>query len=125
MVVLGDESGYTADLQPENEDRGHREHVAHGAGSGLVHHLWHSRDVQHRDVAAAIKVPWLLGLIVTRSTDQKVSGIYELVDVARGRINNGIPAYTALQALRANPNNADARVDSSMPTRPTWAMRCC
>ncbi len=35
VVVLGDESGYTANQTPEDEDRGDREHVAHGARAGV------------------------------------------------------------------------------------------
>jgi cytochrome d ubiquinol oxidase subunit I len=108
VVVLGDESGYTADLHQKMK-------------IAAIESMWHTEpapapftifgipDVKHRDVAAAVKVPWMLGLIVTRSTDEKVAGIYELVDVARGRIRNGIPAYAALQALRANPTNVEAR----------------
>jgi len=54
-------------------------------------------------------VPWLLGLVVTRSTQGKVAGIDELVEEARGRIQNGIPAYSALRRLRAQPDDAQAR----------------
>jgi cytochrome d ubiquinol oxidase subunit I len=51
----------------------------------------------------------MLGLIATRSTDQEVPGIVELVERAKMRIANGIPAYTALRALRRDPGNAVAR----------------
>ena len=51
----------------------------------------------------------MLGLIATRSIDKEVQGIYELVDIARGRIRAGIPAYVALQALRRNPADTAAR----------------
>jgi cytochrome d ubiquinol oxidase subunit I len=44
----------------------------------------------------------LLGLIATRSIDQRVLGIYDLVERARARIISGIEAYSALQLLRAS-----------------------
>ena len=108
VVVLGDESGYTANRAPEDEDRRHGKHVAHGTSAGAVHGVRHSGQA-HRTTHAEIKVPWMLGLIATRSIDKEVQGIYELVDIARGRIRAGIPAYEALQVLRRNPADTAAR----------------
>jgi cytochrome d ubiquinol oxidase subunit I len=51
-------------------------------------------------------VPWLLGLIATRSTDQPVEGIEELVALARRRIVSGMEAYATLQRLRSAPPGA-------------------
>jgi cytochrome d ubiquinol oxidase subunit I len=51
----------------------------------------------------------MLGLIATRSIDKEVPGITELVDEAAGRIKNGLIAYTALQKLKTDRNNADLR----------------
>src|SRR5450432_1076672 len=58
---------------------------------------------------AAVRVPWALGLIATRSLDTKVPGIYELVARANERIANGIPASSALRLLRQDPNDTAAR----------------
>jgi cytochrome d ubiquinol oxidase subunit I len=58
---------------------------------------------------ARIQIPWLLGLIATRSISQPVPGIFELVDQAKGRIRAGIEAYTAVQRLRQNPTDDAAR----------------
>src|SRR5580658_3965893 len=43
-------------------------------------------DVQARETHAAVKLPWVLGLIATRSIDTPVLGIRELVERARMRI---------------------------------------
>jgi len=51
----------------------------------------------------------MLGLIATRSTDTEVTGIFELVEHARERIINGIPAATALRTLRQHPDDAAAQ----------------
>ena len=54
-------------------------------------------------------MPWLLGLIATRSLDRQVAGIDNLVAEARDRIHSGIQAYSALQRLRSDPADAAAR----------------
>ena len=108
VVVLGDESGYTAN-QHQKMKIAAIESMWHTAPAPAPFTIVGFPDVQHRDVTAAIKVPWLLGLIVTRSTDKKVEGIFELVAVTRDRIQNGIPAYAALQKLRAQPADTAAR----------------
>ena len=56
-----------------------------------------------------IKVPWLLGLISTRSLDQEVPGITELVADSETRIRNGLVASKALDAIKANPADQVAR----------------
>ncbi len=51
----------------------------------------------------------MLGLISTRSISKEVPGITELVAEAAGRIKNGLGAYQALQTLKTDRTNADAR----------------
>jgi cytochrome bd ubiquinol oxidase subunit I len=108
VVVLGDESGYVAS---ENQ----RMKIA------AIEAEWHTEkppasftlfglpDVAARETHAEVKVPWLLGLIATRSIDKPVPGIYELVDRARVRIASGIQAHTALKTLRADPQDIEAK----------------
>jgi cytochrome d ubiquinol oxidase subunit I len=50
----------------------------------------------------ALRVPWVLGLIATRSIDQPVVGINDLVRRAQDRIRSGMIAYQALEGLRAH-----------------------
>jgi cytochrome bd ubiquinol oxidase subunit I len=108
VVVLGDESGY---LASENQKM----------NLAAIEAEWHTQappadftlfglpDVATRSTHAEIKLPWLLGLIATRSIDTPVAGIEDLVAVARTRIRSGMLAHTALQALRANGNDEAAR----------------
>ena len=108
VVVLGDESGYTA---TENQ----KMKIA------AIEAMWETEpapagftvigipDVAARTTYAAVKVPWLLGLIATRSLDRQVAGIDNLVAEARDRIHSGIQAYSALQRLRSDPADAAAR----------------
>jgi cytochrome bd ubiquinol oxidase subunit I len=102
VVVLGDESGY---LDGENQ----RMKVA------AIEAEWETTappasftvfgfpDVDKRMTHARVQVPWVLGLIATRSLDQPVLGINDLVARARGRIVTGMQAYADLQLLRAAP----------------------
>jgi cytochrome d ubiquinol oxidase subunit I len=108
VVVLGDESGYTANEHQKMK-------------IAAIESMWHTEaapasfvafgipDERARTTHAEVRVPWLLGLIATRSTDREVPGIYELVANARARIANGVPAWAALRALRADPHDAAAR----------------
>src|SRR5882724_5503041 len=106
VVVLGDESGY---LAGENQ----KMKVA------SIEAEWKTEpppasftafglpDVAARKTYAAIKVPWALGLIATRSIDQPVLGIFDLVARAHARIIKGMEAYSALQRLRSGSDSPD------------------
>jgi cytochrome d ubiquinol oxidase subunit I len=108
VVVLGDESGY---LASENQ----KMKVAAIEGEWTTEKppaaftLFGLPDVPARTTHAAVKVPWMLGLIATRSVDEPVLGILDLVERARARIGSGIQAHAALQALRANPSDLEAK----------------
>jgi cytochrome d ubiquinol oxidase subunit I len=65
-------------------------------------------DLAEHKTHAEIKIPWVLGLIATRSLDTEVPGIDDLLAEARTRITSGIAAHAALQRLRRNPGDADA-----------------
>jgi cytochrome bd ubiquinol oxidase subunit I len=103
VVVLGDESGY---LDGENQKMkvASIEAEWQTAPPPASFTLFGFPDVAKRRTHAAIKIPWMLGLVATRSIDQPVLGIYDLVARARSRILSGIEAYSALQVLRAGPD---------------------
>jgi cytochrome bd ubiquinol oxidase subunit I len=102
VVVLGDESGY---LDGENQKMkvASIEAEWQTAAPPASFTLFGFPDVTARKTHAAIKIPWLLGLIATRSVDKPVLGIYDLVARARSRILVGMEAYAALQVLRSAP----------------------
>ena len=107
VVVLGDESGY---LASENQ----KMKVA------AIEAAWNTEappagftlfglpDVAARTTHAEVKIPWLLGLIATRSVDRPVPGILDLVTRARARIASGVEAYTALERLRSGSADSPA-----------------
>lgn len=108
VIVLGDESGY------EITDNQKMKLAAMEA-------MWETEpapaaftaigipNMTDRTTSYAIRIPWVMGLIGTRSLDKEIPGIFELVEKAEERIRNGIPAYDALQTLKADRGNAEAR----------------
>ena len=110
VVVLGDESGYTVS---ENQKM----------KLAAIEAMWETEappasftvfgfpDVAERTTHMAVHIPWLMGIIGTRSLDGVLPGINELVDDAAKRIENGRIAYAALQRLRSNSADAQARAD--------------
>jgi cytochrome d ubiquinol oxidase subunit I len=56
-----------------------------------------------------VRVPWMLGLIATRSISGKVSGINELIEQTEQRIRSGLIAYKALERLHVDHGDDSAR----------------
>jgi cytochrome bd ubiquinol oxidase subunit I len=108
VVVLGDESGYL-DGEDQKMKVAAIEAEWQTATPPASFTLFGLPDVAARKTYAEVKIPWLLGLIATRSIDQPVLGIEDLVARARARIVSGIEAYSALQLLRAS-DPPDAQV---------------
>jgi cytochrome bd ubiquinol oxidase subunit I len=108
VVVLGDESGYLAGENQKMKIAAiEAEWRTEEPPAGFT--VFGFPDVQARTTHAALKVPWVLGLIATRSIDTPVLGIVDLVARARVRIESGIEAHAALRALRANPTDTVAQ----------------
>jgi cytochrome bd ubiquinol oxidase subunit I len=108
VVVLGDESGYvTTENQKMKIAAIEAAWETEEPPAGFT--IFGIPDIDARKTHAEVKVPWLLGLIATRSINEEVPGILELVDHSRGRIKRGVQAHAALQALRANPADTEAR----------------
>jgi len=104
VVVLGDESGYTTG-QNQKMKIAAIEAVWHTepAPAGLTLFGW--PDTQDKITRYEVKLPWVLGLIATRSLDKEVPGILDLVARNQTRIRNGMVAYDALDKLRHDKDN--------------------
>jgi cytochrome d ubiquinol oxidase subunit I len=99
VVVLGDESGYTAGMNQKMK-------------IAAIEAMWHTEEAPAGFTIFAIpnqetqinhyeiKIPYALGLIATRSLDQKLPGINDLVIQAQTRIYNGLEQYKTLKILR-------------------------
>ncbi len=109
VVVLGDESGYTVSENQKMKMAAIEAMWETEPRAGVVHRV---RPAGHRRTHAphyAIRIPWVMGLIGTRSIDQQIPGIADLVEDAKLRIGTGIQAYDAMLVLRADKDNAQAR----------------
>jgi cytochrome d ubiquinol oxidase subunit I len=108
VVVLGDESGYAAGLNQKMKIAAiEAMWQTEPAPAGLT--LVGLPDVAAHKTLYAIRVPWVLGIIATRSLNTPVEGIAELVAIGAQRIENGLKAYRALQTLRQRPDDKAAQ----------------
>jgi len=107
-VVLGDESGYSVS-EHQKMKLAAIEAMWDSEPAPAAFTLFALPDAQTGKNRFEVKIPWLLGLIATRSVDTPLPGINDLVVKAEGRIRNGLIAYDALDHLRQNRNDAEAR----------------
>lgn len=108
VVVLGDESGYAlTDNQKMKlaslEAMWHTE----PAPAGIA--IFGIPSLEGRETRYEVKIPYVLGLISTRSLTGEVSGIFELVVKAEDRIEHGIKAYDAVERLKVDQKDMAAR----------------
>ncbi len=100
VIVLGDESGYElGEVQKTKLAAIESEWDTHEAPAGFTLVGIPNQEEQRTDYA--VKVPALLGLIATRSLDEEVTGLKDLMAHNESRIRNGMIAYDLLTRLRA------------------------
>ena len=105
VVVLGDESGYSAT---------HTQKMKLAA----IEAMWETHeapasftlvglpDKEARETHYAIHIPYVMGLIGTRSLTHEMPGINDLEAEAEDRIRNGLIAYDALMQIRVAKGEA-------------------
>ncbi|MDA9558158.1 cytochrome ubiquinol oxidase subunit I [Vibrio sp.] len=112
VIILGDESGY---------ELGEVQKVKLAA----VEAEWHTEEApaaftvfglpnqETMETDYAVKVPYMMGIIATRSLDTEVTGLHDLRNNHIERIENGMIAYGILVKLRAGERTPDnlARFD--------------
>ena len=81
--------------------------TAEPAPAGLT--LLASINEQEQKNNWEIKVPYVLGLIATRSANTQLPGIRDIRAQNRERIKSGIEAVSALETMRHDPHDAAAR----------------
>jgi cytochrome d ubiquinol oxidase subunit I len=106
VIVLGDESGYTmGETQRVKLAAIEAEWRTEKAPAAITAFGFPDETAQRTD--AAVRIPYVLGLIATRSADEQVTGIAELVTESEARIREGMKAYSALQKLRAGDSSGE------------------
>ncbi|MGB1172268.1 MAG: cytochrome ubiquinol oxidase subunit I [Marinobacterium sp.] len=108
VIVLGDESGYeVGEVQKVKLAAIEAEWETHPAPAAFTVVGLPNEETMTTDYA--LKIPGALGLIATRSLDEEVTGIKDLVAHAEDRIRNGIVAYGLLEKLRNGEDTAENR----------------
>lgn len=105
VIVLGDESGYTSgETQKMKLAAIEAEWETHPAPAGFT--VFGLPDQENERTDMALKIPYVLGLIATRSIDEDVKGLKDLRAESAERIKSGMIAYGELQKLRAGDLSA-------------------
>jgi cytochrome d ubiquinol oxidase subunit I len=108
VIVLGDESGYrTGEVQKVKLAAIEAEWETEPAPASFT--LFGFPDQDAETTHAAIKIPYLMGIIATRSLDETVTGIKDLKVQHEARIRSGMLAAGALEQIRAGDDSAENR----------------
>ncbi|MBS0339001.1 MAG: cytochrome ubiquinol oxidase subunit I [Proteobacteria bacterium] len=111
VVVLGDESGYMTTEHQKMK-------------LAAVEAMWKTEpapaaftafgfpDQEARETHFAVHIPWVMGLIGTRSLNTEIPGIDDLHKRAEERIQEGLRAYEALQRIRDASSVAEIPIDA-------------
>ncbi|MBI6549882.1 cytochrome ubiquinol oxidase subunit I [Xenorhabdus lircayensis] len=110
VIILGDESGYEmGDVQKTKLAAIEAEWETQPPPASFT--LIGIPDQDKMENKYSIQIPYVLGLIATRSTDTPVVGLRDLMGQHEQRIRNGIKAYELLEELRSG--NIDPSVRSA------------
>lgn len=108
VILLGDESGYEmGDVQKTKLAAIEAEWETQPAPASFT--LFGLPDQATQENRYAVQIPWLLGLIATRSIDKPVTGLKDLMAQHEVRIRNGMKAYTLLNELRSGSQDPAVR----------------
>ena len=108
VIVLGDESGYTVgEAQQTKMAAIEAMWETEPAPASFTVVAWPNQAELKNDWA--VQVPWVMGLIGTRSLTKQIPGIKDIKEKNRERVINGIVAVTALETLRKHRDDADAK----------------
>ena len=108
VIVLGDESGYTTgEVQKVKLAAVEAEWHTEPPPAAFTAFGLPNREMERTDYA--VKIPYVLGLIATRSVDEEVTGLIDIKNQNEARIRSGILAYADLQRLKGGDTSESAR----------------
>lgn len=107
VVVLGDESGYAVtEHQKTKLAAMEGMWTTEEAPAGLT--VFGIPDEANRTNHAEVRIPYMLGLIATRSSNTVLPGIDQLEVTLKQRIESGAIAVGAMERLRKNKDDVEA-----------------
>lgn len=104
VIVLGDESGYSIGLAQQTKIAT-MEAVWHTEPAPANFNLIAKINEKKQTNDWAVQIPYVMGIIGTRSLDKPILGIKEIKEINKERIINGQHAVGLLEQLRQNPND--------------------
>ncbi|KGT48820.1 MULTISPECIES: cytochrome ubiquinol oxidase subunit I [Acinetobacter] len=108
VILLGDESGYEiGDVQKTKLAAIEAEWETEPAPAAFTLFGFPNQETMRTDYA--VKIPYVMGIIATRSVDTPVMGIKDLMAEHEGRIRNGMLAYEQLEKLRAGDQSPELK----------------
>ncbi|MFW2457419.1 cytochrome ubiquinol oxidase subunit I [Methyloversatilis discipulorum] len=108
VIVLGDESGYTVGEAQQTKLAAMEamwDTETAPAGFNVIA-LPNEADMKND---WALHIPYVMGLIGTRSLDKELPGLKDILAHNRTRVETGVAAVKLLEKLRADPQDAAAR----------------
>lgn len=110
VILLGDESGYeVGDVQKTKLAAIEAEWETAEPPAAFTLFGWPNDETMETDYA--VKIPYLLGIIATRSVTEPVTGIKDLRAEHEDRVRNGMKAYALLKQLRDDPVTEEAKAE--------------
>ncbi|MBS0318800.1 MAG: cytochrome ubiquinol oxidase subunit I, partial [Proteobacteria bacterium] len=107
VITLGDALGFVA-AQAQPTKLAAMEGLWKSEPGPMPFNLIAFPDQSLQRNTGAVQIPYVLSLLVTHSIDGSIEGLDTLQRQAARRIENGIPAVQALQALSKQPHDAAA-----------------
>jgi len=106
VIVLGDESGYEiGDVQRVKLAAVEAEWETHEPPAPFTLFGLPNEEAERTDFA--IRIPWVMGIIATRSLDEPVIGIKDHKIEHERKIRDGLVAYNLLETVRRGDASAD------------------
>ncbi|QHS11223.1 cytochrome ubiquinol oxidase subunit I [Sinimarinibacterium sp. NLF-5-8] len=107
VIVLGDESGYTVGEAQQTKMAAIEAMWETDPAPAPFNLIAKINEAEQKN-DWAIQIPWVMGLIGTRSISKQIPGIHEIKEKNHHRIVSGLEAAKALKRLRANRDDAEA-----------------
>jgi cytochrome d ubiquinol oxidase subunit I len=108
VIALGDASGYSVgEVNKVKLAAIEAEWETEPAPAAIT--VFGIPDETRQRTGYAVKIPYMLGLIATRTASEEIPGIRQLKHSNEARIRNGMRAYAALARLKSGDKSAAAR----------------
>lgn len=108
LIVMGDDAGHEmTTVQPTKLAAIEAEWETHPAPAAFNLIAFPSQSKEEN--LFAIQIPYIMGIITTRSTDTQVKGLKEIMAENEVKIRNGLLAYQSLEKIKAGDTSQEVQ----------------